>query len=164
MGTGDSRLKPDAPSSSDPFCLLPARSDGYGATLPSARRSGGPSLLAGARRPHRFSSVRRRGGLSCCPLRIRRDSSLPRSVGVSSIVLLSSWVPTVLPLLCLSILAMILGRHGVSLAPPERITPGERTLKDDSARWSAMDNEANKPVEHLPDAARGLGPEDFCEV
>ena len=50
------------------------------------------------------------------------------------------------------------------MAPPERITPAERTLKDDSARWSAMDNEANKPVEHLPDAARGLRPEDLCEV
>ena len=50
------------------------------------------------------------------------------------------------------------------MAPPERITPAERTLKDDSARWSGMDNEANKPVEHLPDAARGLRPEDLCEV
>jgi len=59
---------------------------------------------------------------------------------------------------------MVLGKHGVSLVTPERITRAERLLKNDSVRWSAMDHEANKPVEHLPDAARGLRPEDLCEV
>jgi hypothetical protein len=65
---------------------------------------------------------------------------------------------------CLSIPTVFLGKHGVSLAPPERITPAERMVENDSVRWSAIDHEANKPVEHLPEAARYLRPEDLCEV
>jgi hypothetical protein len=59
---------------------------------------------------------------------------------------------------------IFLGRQGVSLAPPERITPAERMLKNDSVRWSVMDDEANKPTEHLPDASSDLRSEDLCEV
>ena len=41
---------------------LPPRSDGCAATIPSARRSGGRALLAGA---YRTSPAPHRGGLSC---------------------------------------------------------------------------------------------------
>jgi hypothetical protein len=59
---------------------------------------------------------------------------------------------------------MILGKYGVSLASLECITPAERMLKNDSVRWSAMDDKDNKIAEHLPEAAQYLRPEDLCEV
>src|SRR5215211_982212 len=49
-----------------PSPLLP-RSDGCGARILSARRSGVPAPLASVRRPSRFSPARRRVGPSCSP-------------------------------------------------------------------------------------------------
>jgi hypothetical protein len=60
---------------------------------------------------------------------------------------------------------MILDKHHVSSAPPERITSTERMVENGCVGWSAMDdNEANKPAEYVDDLARHLRAEDLYDV